>query len=107
MGTDFENQNHGSSTSRNQTITLYHRSGPSGPIGCQGRASRPDRSGRRGFRRRCEEPAAGLADRRARFSVFHMSVHAILATVSDRPGILFGLTRVLADHRANITYVDI
>jgi energy-converting hydrogenase B subunit Q len=36
-----------------------------------------------------------------------MSVHAILATVSDRPGILFGLTKVLADHRANITYVDI
>jgi energy-converting hydrogenase B subunit Q len=36
-----------------------------------------------------------------------MSVHAILATVSDRPGILYGLTKVLADHRANITYVDI
>ena len=36
-----------------------------------------------------------------------MSEHAILATVSDRPGILHGLTKVLADHRANITYVDI
>ena len=36
-----------------------------------------------------------------------MSVHAILATVSDRPGMLHGLTKVLADHRANITYVDI
>ncbi len=36
-----------------------------------------------------------------------MSVHAILATVSDRPGMLYGLTKVLADHRANITYVDI
>ena len=36
-----------------------------------------------------------------------MSVHAILATVSDRPGILYGLTKVLADHAANITYVDI
>jgi energy-converting hydrogenase B subunit Q len=36
-----------------------------------------------------------------------MSVHAILATVSDRPGILHGLTKVLADHQANITYVDI
>jgi energy-converting hydrogenase B subunit Q len=36
-----------------------------------------------------------------------MSVHAILATVSDRPGILYGLTKVLADHQANITYVDI
>jgi energy-converting hydrogenase B subunit Q len=36
-----------------------------------------------------------------------MSDHAILATVSDRPGILHGLTKVLADHRANITYVDI
>jgi energy-converting hydrogenase B subunit Q len=36
-----------------------------------------------------------------------MSVHAILATVSDRPGILYGMTKVLADHHANITYVDI
>jgi energy-converting hydrogenase B subunit Q len=36
-----------------------------------------------------------------------MSAHAILATVSDRPGILHGLTKVLADHQANITYVDI
>ena len=36
-----------------------------------------------------------------------MSVHAILATVSDRPGMLHGLTKVLADHQANITYVDI
>ena len=32
--------------------------------------------------------------------------HAVLATVSDRPGVLFGLTRVLADHQANIRYVD-
>jgi energy-converting hydrogenase B subunit Q len=36
-----------------------------------------------------------------------MSAYAILAEVSDRPGILSGLTKVLADHRANITYVDI
>jgi energy-converting hydrogenase B subunit Q len=36
-----------------------------------------------------------------------MSVHAILATVSDRPGMLYGLTKVIADHDANITYVDI
>ena len=36
-----------------------------------------------------------------------MSAHAILATVSDRPGILHGLTKVLAEHDANITYVDI
>lgn len=35
-----------------------------------------------------------------------MNVHAVLVTVSDRPGMLFGLTRVLADHEANITYVD-
>src|SRR3954451_24261811 len=34
-------------------------------------------------------------------------VHALLTTVSNQPGILFGLTRVLADHAANITYVDI
>src|SRR5690348_11403381 len=37
----------------------------------------------------------------------HMStLHAVLATVSDRPGMLFGLTKVLADHQANIRYVD-
>ncbi len=36
-----------------------------------------------------------------------MSAYALLAEVSDRPGMLSGLTRVLADHRANITYVDI
>jgi energy-converting hydrogenase B subunit Q len=38
---------------------------------------------------------------------FAMNAHAILATVQDRPGILNGLTKVLADHHANITYVDI
>jgi energy-converting hydrogenase B subunit Q len=36
-----------------------------------------------------------------------MTAHAILTTASDRPGMLSGLTRVLADHDANITYVDI
>ena len=36
-----------------------------------------------------------------------MSAFAVLAEVSDRPGILSGLTKVLADHQANITYVDI
>jgi energy-converting hydrogenase B subunit Q len=36
-----------------------------------------------------------------------MAAFAVLAEVSDRPGILSGLTRVLADHQANITYVDI
>jgi energy-converting hydrogenase B subunit Q len=36
-----------------------------------------------------------------------MADHALLTTVSNQPGILFGLTRVLADRRANITYVDI
>ena len=36
-----------------------------------------------------------------------MAAYALLAEVSDRPGILSGLTKVLADHGANITYVDI
>lgn len=31
----------------------------------------------------------------------------MLVSGADRPGLLFGLTRVLADHAANITYVDI
>jgi energy-converting hydrogenase B subunit Q len=36
-----------------------------------------------------------------------MSGYAVVAKVSDRPGMLYGLTKVLADHDANITYVDI
>ena len=36
-----------------------------------------------------------------------MTAYAILTTVADRPGMLFGLTKVLADHEGNITYVDI
>jgi energy-converting hydrogenase B subunit Q len=36
-----------------------------------------------------------------------MPAYAVLTTVSNRPGILFGLTKVLADRAANITYVDI
>ena len=36
-----------------------------------------------------------------------MHVHAVLVSSSDQPGILFGLTKVLAEHGANITYVDI
>jgi energy-converting hydrogenase B subunit Q len=36
-----------------------------------------------------------------------MSAYAVLATVSNQPGILFGLTKVLANHAGNITYVDI
>jgi energy-converting hydrogenase B subunit Q len=36
-----------------------------------------------------------------------MSAHAILCSLTDRPGMLSALTKVLADHEANITYVDI
>jgi len=36
-----------------------------------------------------------------------MAAHAVLATVTDRPGILSGLTTALANHGANITYIDI
>jgi energy-converting hydrogenase B subunit Q len=36
-----------------------------------------------------------------------MPAHAVLTTVANQPGILFGLTKVLADRAANITYVDI
>jgi energy-converting hydrogenase B subunit Q len=36
-----------------------------------------------------------------------MPLYAVLATISDQPGILFGLSKVLADRQANITYVDI
>ena len=36
-----------------------------------------------------------------------MAAYALLAEVSDRPGMISDLTRVLADHHGNITYVDI
>jgi energy-converting hydrogenase B subunit Q len=36
-----------------------------------------------------------------------MNAYAVLATVSDRPGMLFGLTKVFAEHQANISHVEI
>src|SRR5262245_38155460 len=36
-----------------------------------------------------------------------MSAHAVVASALDRPGLLFQLTKVFADHGANITSVDI
>jgi energy-converting hydrogenase B subunit Q len=36
-----------------------------------------------------------------------MAAYAVLTTVSNQPGILSGLTKVLADRHANISYVDI
>ena len=36
-----------------------------------------------------------------------MGVHAVVASAVDRPGLLFQLTKVFADHSANITSVDI
>ncbi len=34
-------------------------------------------------------------------------MHAVVVTASDRPGMLSALTKVLADHNANIRYVDL
>lgn len=36
-----------------------------------------------------------------------MAAYAVLTSVTNQPGMLFGLTRVLAHHEANITHVDI
>jgi energy-converting hydrogenase B subunit Q len=36
-----------------------------------------------------------------------MRAHAVVTTASNQPGILSGVTKVLADHGANISYVDI
>ena len=36
-----------------------------------------------------------------------MSAHAVLVTVVDEPGILFGLTKVFADYHANVTHLDL
>ncbi len=35
-----------------------------------------------------------------------MGAHAVTVTVADQPGMLFSLTKVLADRQANVTYVD-
>ena len=35
------------------------------------------------------------------------AVYAVVVTASDRPGMLSAVTRVLADHEANIRYVDL
>ncbi len=36
-----------------------------------------------------------------------MTSRAVLIVAADRPGLLHRLTRVFADHHANITHVDI
>jgi energy-converting hydrogenase B subunit Q len=36
-----------------------------------------------------------------------MPAHAVLTTVANQPGILFGLTRILTNHHANVSSVDI
>src|SRR6059036_2404584 len=36
-----------------------------------------------------------------------MAAYAVLTTVVNQPGMLFGLTKVLTERTANITYVDI
>jgi energy-converting hydrogenase B subunit Q len=36
-----------------------------------------------------------------------MTTHAVLTTVADRPGMLYALSKVFADHEADIKYVDI
>jgi energy-converting hydrogenase B subunit Q len=35
------------------------------------------------------------------------SLHAVVVTASDRPGMMSAVTKVLADHQANIRYVDL
>ena len=54
-------------------------------------------------------PAARPRERQSLpcYSPSPMPAYAVLTTVSNQPGILFGLTRVLADSQANISYVDI
>jgi energy-converting hydrogenase B subunit Q len=36
-----------------------------------------------------------------------MTTHAVIVRVADEPGMLFGLTKVLAQHHANVTHVDL
>ena len=57
--------------------------------------------------RRCRQPTSLARARPAACYSRAMPAYAVLTTVSNQPGILFGLTKVLADHQANISYVDI
>ena len=36
-----------------------------------------------------------------------MTTHAVIVRVADEPGMLFGLTKVLAEYQANVTHVDL
>jgi len=36
-----------------------------------------------------------------------MSAHAVLVTVLNQPGLLFGLAKVFAEHQANVTHLDL
>src|SRR5712691_3991767 len=48
------------------------------------------------------------ADSREITSAVRMStLHAVVVTASDRPGMMSSVTKVLADHNANIRYVDL
>ena len=47
-------------------------------------------------------PVVCLAD-----TVIDMSICSVVVTVSDRPGMLLALSAVLAEHRANITHVEL
>lgn len=54
--------------------------------------------------------AEALGEGRQPASMLHlqaMSAYAVLTAVSNQPGILFGLSKVLSDRQANITHVDI
>ena len=47
-------------------------------------------------------------DSREITSAVRMStLHAVVVTASDRPGMMSAVTKVLADHNANIRYVDL
>src|SRR5438046_4892677 len=36
-----------------------------------------------------------------------MSIHAVVVTASDRPGMMSAVTKLMADHQANIRYIDL
>jgi energy-converting hydrogenase B subunit Q len=53
------------------------------------------------------EPVTRVLHRFAGFRYSPRMTHALLTTVSERPGMLHAVTKVLADHSADIKYVDI
>src|SRR5690606_23658181 len=57
---------------------------------------------------RCRQPSRyGRGESSLTYHHFSMSAHALVVTATDQPGLLARLTKVFADHGANITSLEL